>query len=62
MSYFVGQTIAISKGKQVNRNGVATRQKRDTVVTVTRTQADRRGKTRVFWKSGGYEASALVTI
>lgn len=60
MSYFTGQTVNIPKGKQVNRNGVITRQKRDTTVTVVTSQADRRGKTRVFWKSGGYVASALV--
>lgn len=57
---FNGQVIFIAKGKQVNRNGVMVRQKRDTTVTVIRQQPDRRGKTRVFWKSGGYEASCLV--
>lgn len=57
---FIGQRLVIRAGKQVTRNGVSTRQKRDAVITVREAKADRRGKTRVFWKSNGYEASALV--
>lgn len=60
MTISIGQSVTLTKGKQVNRNGARARLGRDTTVTVLRTEADRRGKTRVFWKSNGYPASALV--
>lgn len=55
-----GQTVQIRAGKQIIRDGVPTRQLRDSVVTVRNTAPARGGKTRVFWKSNGYTASALV--
>lgn len=60
MTIRVGQKVAIAVGKQVNRNGVATRQKRASTVTVQRTEPARNGKTRVFWMAMGYEANCLV--
>lgn len=55
-----GQQLAIRAGKQIVRAGIPTRQKRDTIVTIRNTAPARNGKTRVFWKSNGYIASALV--
>lgn len=55
-----GQTLRIQAGKRVIRNGAPARQARDTIVTIRNTAPARRGKTRVFWKSMGYVASALV--
>jgi hypothetical protein len=61
MSYaYTGQALFIPAGKRIIRNGVPSRQSRSTVVTVRSTKAARDGKTRVFWKSNGYPASALV--
>lgn len=60
MSAYIGQVLFVPVGKQVNRNGTVVRQKRGTTITVTDVKPDRRGKTRVFWKSGGYPASALI--
>lgn len=62
MSTYVypGQTVSIPAGKQVIRNGQRVRQIRDTQVTVRDTAPARGGKTRIFWKSNGYTASALV--
>lgn len=57
---YVGQFLTIPAGKRIIRNGIPTTQSRTTTVTVRKTAADRRGKTRVFWKSNGYQASALV--
>jgi hypothetical protein len=57
---YTGQLVAIPAGKQIVRNGTPTRQSRDTIVTVRATAPARNGKTRVFWKSNGYKASALV--
>lgn len=54
------QQITIPVGKYVVRNGEPTRQKRATQVTVRRTEKASRGKTRIFWIAGGYEASALI--
>lgn len=61
MTYaYRGQTLSIPAGKRIIRNGVPTRQVRESTVTVRAVKADRRGKTRIFWKSNGYVASALV--
>jgi hypothetical protein len=57
---YTGQVVQIPAGKQVIRNGVRARQTRDTTVTVRNTAPARNGKTRIFWKSNGYVASALV--
>lgn len=57
---YTGQTVQIQAGKQVTRNGERVRQARDTYVTVRNTAPARNGKTRIFWKSNGYTASALI--
>lgn len=61
MSYaYPGQTLYIPAGKRIVRNGTPARQTRSSVVTVRATKPARDGKTRVFWKSNGYAASALI--
>lgn len=55
-----GQSLVVPAGKRIIRNGVPTRQQRQTVVTVRNTVPARDGKVRVYWKSGGYVASTLV--
>lgn len=60
MFVYSGQSVYIPAGKQVNRNGQRVRQQRPSVVTVRKTEPARDGKTRIFWVSGGYTASALV--
>lgn len=57
---FPGVAVAIPAGKRIIRNGVPARQGRSSVVTVQKTEPDRRGKTRIYWKSQGYTNSALV--
>lgn len=60
-SAYQGQTtLTIKAGKRVIRNGVPARQSRESIVTIRKTAPASRGKTRVFWKSNGYLASALV--
>lgn len=56
----VGQVVGILPGQVVQRFDGRYTQQRATAVTVRRLEAARDGKTRIFWKSGGYEASALI--
>mgnify|MGYP000101825397 FL=1 len=56
----IGSRVYIPVGKQVMRNGAKARQQRPGFITVCATEPARDGKTRVFWKSRGYQASALV--
>ncbi len=56
----VGSSVTIPAGKRIIRGGIPATQRRTSTVTVRKTQADRRGKTRVYWKSQGYLNSALV--
>lgn len=55
-----GDIITIPAGKRIIRAGAPAKQARTSTVTVRKTQEDRRGKTRVYWKSMGYLNSALV--
>lgn len=55
-----GQSLVVPVGKRIIRNGVPTRQQRQTVVTVRDTAPARDGKTRVYWKSNGYATSTLI--
>ena len=56
----VGDIVMIPAGKRVNRAGTFTIRKNDTLVTVRATEKARNGKTRVFWKSNGILANALI--
>lgn len=60
MAVTIGQTVALAKGKQVVRNGVRTRLRTSTEVTVRKIEPARDGKVRIYWKSNGYPASALL--
>lgn len=58
----VGRQITIPAGTRVKTTqGLKARAKQSTV-TVTAVQPASRGKTRVFWKSGGYQVSALIPV
>jgi len=57
---YTGRQITIPAGTLVKREGQATKRKTSSVVTVRRHEPARDGKTRVFWKSNGVIASALV--
>ena len=56
----VGSVVTIPAGKRVNRAGIATTRKVATRVTVRDVKPARNGKTRVFWKSNGVIANALI--
>lgn len=57
---YAGKSIYIEAGTFVRREGKLTKRTQPTIVTVTRAEPARNGKTRVFWKSHGVAASALV--
>lgn len=53
-------TYYIPAGTLVRRAGTLSKRAEGTVVTAKRVEPARNGKTRVFWKSNGVIASALV--
>lgn len=55
-----GQKVTIKAGSYVNVNGKSTRRSTPSVVTVRAAKPARNGKTRVFWKSNGYIANAVI--
>lgn len=57
---YAGRQITIPAGTIVKREGTASKRKTSSVVTVRKIEPARDGKTRVFWKSHGVLASALV--
>ena len=58
---YVGKQVIVEAGTTVNWNGTNFTQQRDSAVTVRSQELDRSsGRVRVFWKSLGYKASALV--
>lgn len=57
---YIGQKVTIKAGSTVTRAGTRTRRQADTTVTVRDQKPARNGKTRVFWKSNGYSANALI--
>lgn len=57
---YVGQQLTIAPGTKVRRQGSTATRTRETTVTIRKQEPARNGKTRVFWKSLGYAASALV--
>lgn len=60
MKSYIGKTITIKAGTFVNRAGVRTKRAADSIVTVRNQEIARNGKMRVFWKSHGVMASALI--
>lgn len=55
-----GKSITIKAGTIVTRAGFRTKRTADSTVTVRRAETARNGKTRVYWKSHGIIASALI--
>jgi hypothetical protein len=58
----VGKSITIKAGTKVRVQGSTVARTRDTKVTIRATEVAKNGKTRIFWKSNGYQASTLVTL
>ena len=56
----VGSVVTIPAGKRVNRAGTASTRQVAIQVTVRGVESARNGKTRVFWKSHGVTANALI--
>lgn len=60
----VGKAVSIKQGKAVRVYDIfgafTVYQKRDTKVTVLGQEGAKNGKTRIYWKRNGYQASALV--
>lgn len=61
MTISTGKTIKVRAGTFVKREGKVTKRQRDAFVTVQRTEPARGGKTRIYWKSHGVAASALIS-
>lgn len=57
---YVGKVLTIKAGTRVSRLGRTTTRTVSTKVRVRSQEPARNGKVRVFWKSNGYKASALV--
>lgn len=60
MKSYIGKPITIKAGTIVTRLGQRSKRSIDSTVTIRNQEAARNGKTRVFWKSHGYIASALI--
>lgn len=56
----VGKAITIKAGTIVARAGTRSKRTADSIVTVRKAEIARGGKTRVYWKSHGVIASALI--
>jgi len=57
---YIGRKITIKAGTKVTHLGKTTTRKADSTVTVIAAESARNGKTRITWKSMGYNATALV--
>ena len=60
MKSYIGKPITIKAGTIVTRLGQRQKRSVDSTVTIRNQEAARNGKTRVYWKSHGYIASALI--
>lgn len=60
MKSYIGKPITIKAGTIVTRLGQRQKRTTDSTVTIRNQEAARNGRTRVFWKSHGYIASALI--
>ena len=57
---YVGKSLTIKGGTKVTRAGRTTTRKSSSVVTIRAQEVARSGKTRVFWKSHGVQASTTI--
>lgn len=60
MKSYIGTPLTIKAGTIVTRLGSRAKRTIDSTVTIRNQESARNGKTRVFWKSHGYIASALI--
>lgn len=61
LANYVGKSLTIKKGAYVTREGkLISIRKTPTKVTVLKQQSVKGGKTRVFWKSMGYQVATLI--
>jgi hypothetical protein len=56
----VGRQVTIPAGTRVTRNGVTTKRVQDSVVTVRAVEFTRNGNPKIYWKSHGLSASAVL--
>lgn len=56
---YIGKSLTIKEGTKVTRAGRTASRKSSSVVTIL-AQDVSRGKTRVFWKSHGVQASTTI--
>jgi len=57
---YIGKSLTIKEGTKVTRAGRTASRKASSVVTVLAQEQGRGGKTRVFWKSHGVQASTTI--
>lgn len=57
---YTGRSVTIPAGTIVKREGITSKRKTASTVTVRKHEPARDGKTRVYWKSNGVIASALI--
>lgn len=57
---YIGKTLKIKAGTKVARAGRTTTRSVDTTIRVRDQEVTRGGKVRVYWKSNGLKASALI--
>lgn len=56
----VGSTVTIPAGTRVTSRGQTTRRDSDSIVTIRNIETTKSGNMKVFWKSNGYRASAIL--
>jgi hypothetical protein len=55
-----GRKVTIPAGTRVTRLGKTTKRERDSRVTIRSVEQTKNGKTKIYWKSHGYLASAVL--
>ena len=59
-STLIGKQVTIPAGTKVTRLGTTSKRSVQTTITVRAQEITRTGKTKVFWKSNGYMACAVL--
>ena len=55
-----GRQVTIPAGTRVTRNGVTTRRTSPSTVTIRAVEFTRSGNPKIYWKSNGLRASAVL--
>lgn len=55
-----GRKVTVPAGTRVTRQGETSKRSTDRLVTVRAVEQTKSGKTKIFWKSMGYLASAIL--